>query len=941
MQKIILLVIIALISAPLSAGAADSPKPVGRWIFNADGIKEQTVTDNAGSQNVRITGPIELANQPIAGIVLNGSSGSIQIEQADTTSLPARDITVEAWVSVNSGTTWGGIAGYIQDNGSYEKGWLLGYNQDSFNFSVSTDTKLQYMSGKTKFGQDKWFHVAGTYDGSQLKLYVNGKLENSKTLSGDIAYPPKAFYEIGAYHDDNEHYRMNGMIHEVAVYNSALTEKQIEQKYDSKKKLFPKFSEPTLGPYLQFISSTKAKVLWETKDPSRCILEYGIGKSLDKAIPEKTANRLHEITITGLEPQTVYSWRIKTAANDQVSTSKTYQFDTSFNYTLPDWPNQSPYPDTDKNQKVFSTAERIIKETGITKGYCLVLGIDNGQLAYELAKRTQLRITCVDTDKDRLTQTADYFKKAGVYGTRISVKHLSSPDSLPFTKYFSNLIVSERNCFGNAAEMFRVLSPAGGTAIFPASTPFPPALRGWLDKDKIKYEILHAGTTKWVKITRSKLPGSGQWTHQYGNPDNSSNSFDTVGGASATSDLQVQWIGRPGGDFGADRNPRMPAPLSVNGRLYHQGLNRIIAMDSYNGAILWSMEVPDLLRVNMPRDSGPWCADDDNVYVTMKDKCWCLDGYTGRLVKTYGLPLPDAGREYDWGYIARSGGLLYGSTVKQGSRFVNIWGGGGEGWYDGKNGPTTEKVCSDSLFAQEVTSGKQKWVYTNGAIINSTITIGGGRICFVESRNPKVIDHSTGRIGLGELWSDQFLVALDAQSGKKLWEKSLGVPKGIVVFYMSYGSEKLFITSSASNKYNIVAFDARNGNSLWNAGHNWPSDNHSGHMQHPVVVGNSIYLEPCGYDINDGRRTTDKMGRHEGCATYMAISDALIYRGKGRQIAMWDMNTNKVTAWRSLRPSCWLSTIAADGMLLFPEGGGGCSCANWLQTSLGLVPVDK
>jgi outer membrane protein assembly factor BamB len=385
----------------------------------------------------------------------------------------------------------------------------------------------------------------------------------------------------------------------------------------------------------------------------------------------------------------------------------------------------------------------------------------------------------------------------------------------------------------------------------------------------------------------------------------------------------------------------MPAPLSVNGRLYHQGFNRIIAMDSYNGAILWSLEVPDLLRVNTPRDSGPWCADEDDVYVAVADACWRLDGYTGRRTATYRLPQQDTDIGHDWGYIARHRGVLYGSGVKEGSRYVNIWGGGGEGWYDGRDGPTAEKVCSDYLFAQSVADPKQRWTYANGAIINSTITIGGDRIYFVESRNPKVVGHSTGRIGLDELWSDQFLVALNAQTGKTLWEKSLDVPKGIVVFYMSYGSEKLFITSSASNKYNICAFDARNGNALWEASHNWPSNNHGGHMQHPVVVGNSIYLEPCGYDIADGRRITDKMGRHEGCATYMATSGALIYRGKGRQIAMWDMNTNKVTTWRSLRPSCWLSTIAADGMLLFPEGGGGCSCANWLQTSLGFVAVDK
>jgi len=946
MRTYVLSVVAAFILCPLSVLAADFPEPVGRWVFDSDGIEGQTVKDTAGSLNAKITGALQLTGQPLEGIVLNGANTSILIEPVDAAALPAGDITVEAWVSINSGMTWGGIAGYIQDNGSDEKGWLLGYNQAGFTFSVSTDTTLQYMPSTTKFDPGRWYHVVGTYDGSQLKLYIDGKLENSMALSGNIAYPPKAFYEIAAYHDDNEYYRLNGMIHEVAVYDTALTGEQIKRNYEPKKKLFPQLIKPAVGPYVQFVSQTKAKIFWDTRRRRKCILEYGIGKSLDKTVSVKATGRLHEVLISGIEPQTIYSWRIKTLDDGKAAISKTYQFDTSLNYSLPDWPNRSPYPDTSKGRTYARTAERIIKDTGITKGYCLVLGTDNGQLAYELAKRTDLRITCVDTDKDRLAKAAEYFKKGGVYGSRLSVKQLSAPEKLPFTRYFANLIVSERmvsngKCFGSAAEMFRVLRPAGGAAMLATPASFAPDLKGWLDKDKIEYEIRKGGTGMWARVTRGPLSGTGQWTHQYGSPDNSANSGDTIGGATQTTDLQVQWIGRPGADFGADRNPRMPAPLSVNGRLYHQGFNRIIAMDSYNGAILWSLEVPDLLRVNTPRDSGPWCADEDDVYVAVADACWRLDGYTGRRTATYKLPQQDTDIGHDWGYIARHRGVLYGSGVKEGSRYVNIWGGGGEGWYDGRDGPTAEKVCSDYLLAQSVADPTQRWTYANGVIINSTITIGGDRICFVESRNPKVAGLSTGRIGLDELWSDQFLVALNAQTGKKLWEKSLDVPKGIVVFYMSYGSEKLFITSSASNKYDLLAFDARNGNALWEAGHRWPSNNHGGHMQHPVVVGNSIYLEPCGYDIADGRRITDKMGRHEGCATYMATSGALIYRGKGRQIAMWDMNTNKVTTWRSLRPSCWLSTIAADGMLLFPEGGGGCSCANWLQTSLGFVAVDK
>ena len=109
-------------------------------------------------------------------------------------------------------------------------------------------------------------------------------------------------------------------------------------------------------------------------------------------------------------------------------------------------------------------------------------------------------------------------------------------------------------------------------------------------------------------------------------------------------------------------------------------------------------------------------------------------------------------------------------------------------------------------------------------------------------------------------------------------------------------------------------------------------------MQHPVIVGKVVYLEPYGYDLKTGRQLSGTTGRHEGCATYAAVAGALIYRGQSRRVAMWDIETRKVSSWLNLRPSCWLSIIPAGGMLLAPEGGGGCSCGNWLETSLGFAP---
>ena len=85
----------------------------------------------------------------------------------------------------------------------------------------------------------------------------------------------------------------------------------------------------------------------------------------------------------------------------------------------------------------------------------------------------------------------------------------------------------------------------------------------------------------------------------------------------------------------------------------------------------------------------------------------------------------------------------------------------------------------------------------------------------------------------------------------------------------------------------------------------------------------------------------DQIGRRSGCHTYVGTKDALIYRGAGRQIAMWGQETKKVTAWNRLRPSCWLSVVPAAGMLLVPEGGGGCSCGGWMETSLAFRPRVK
>ncbi len=324
-------------------------------------------------------------------------------------------------------------------------------------------------------------------------------------------------------------------------------------------------------------------------------------------------------------------------------------------------------------------------------------------------------------------------------------------------------------------------------------------------------------------------------------------------------------------------------------------------------------------------------------YIAIRNRAWVLDHATGNRRQTLELPMhPDT---HDWGYIANNATHLFGSTVKRNASYSAFW--SGKMWYEKINPAYTAKVCSDALFAIDKQDRGKAWTYERGVIVNSTICATDDSVAFIESRQPEVAELKTGRIADARLWLNQYLVSLDARTGEVRWERPIDTEDGTVVFYMQRSKDHIVVTSSRDPAYYIYDFDPVDGRQRWKTSHKWPSRDHSGHMQHPVLFDDAYYVEPFGYGIDDGERLDKRMGGRSGCHTYMGVANALIYRGAGRRIAMWDREAGTVTAWDRLRPSCWLSVIAANGLLLAPEGGAGCSCGNWLETSFAFAPKSE
>ena len=928
---------------------SDDDSLLGQWVFQRPNINQVEVKDLQGNQNAQIEGPVSFKQTgPYEAMIFDGKSQRVVVAEKfqDAPERPTKEFTAEAWVSIAEPTSWGSIIGIIQDNGNYERGWILGNKGNRFMVGVvgkEGPGNLNYLEAKESFENDQWYHVAGTYDGASLKLYVNGELSNeTNAQKGEIVYPPNAFFEIAAYHDKDENFLLNGELHEVRLYNRALSREEIQKNLNAK--LFPKATKTTkkqetlaslsLGPECKFTGPSTVNVKWETKTdcPSKLLVNIN-GK--ESEFDSKANGMTHEVSVDGLKRDRIYMATILVEENGQFLRSEPFEIDTFFNYSLEPMPAKASSLVANELQKEL--VKLGLSEIASNRGVAIVVGCQQIELLSELANKSELKVIAIDTDQSKVNEARKRLLDAGIYGWRINVHHVESYETPLITGELANLMICvDQNMLelthSEFVKVLKFLAPENCIAIIgPSLDEFE------LPKEfsYIRHHELTANGKTYRLARRNRISGSSDWSHLYGLPDNSAYCGEKLGGVSSSADLKIQWIGRPGARYQPDRSGRKPSPLAARGRLYLQGLHRLIALDQYNGTILWSLELPRVARFNMPRDCSNWCVDEKQVYIAVDDHCLVIDGATG-VIQEHRPVVKAKTKNWnsDWGFIARTGNWLFGSSVKEGSSFRDFW--GGVGWYDKETGEVTAKICSDNLFAVDLDSNSKRWEYNGGVIINSTVTIDDSRVYFVESRNKAVANLDSRRIDSPELWKSKFLVVLNKNTGEPEWETSLDTVDGTVVFYVAADDQRLICLSSTGKKYHVYCFAKNDGKPIWNQTLTWTANHHGAHMHRPLLHDNKIFIRPYVLNLVDGKVLPIKMPGGHGCGTYAASEKAIFYRAQ--TVTMWGFDTGETSRWPRLRPDCWLSTIPAGGMLLSPEGGGGCSCGSWMETSIGFKP---
>ena len=161
--------------------------------------------------------------------------GSIPTDESVATG--STGVTISAWIRPSRITDqWQTIA---RREDSWRRQLLaIGRTDDTWGLWMGAGIAGRYV----EFGapvtpqllaDGKWHHVAGTFDGTQMNLYVDGKQVGSKAIEGKLNTQSTQPMKIGSYGAESFH----GALNDIRLYRSGLSKIQIRSIADGDRKV--------------------------------------------------------------------------------------------------------------------------------------------------------------------------------------------------------------------------------------------------------------------------------------------------------------------------------------------------------------------------------------------------------------------------------------------------------------------------------------------------------------------------------------------------------------------------------------------------------------------------------------------------------------------------------------------------------------------------------
>jgi len=197
---------------------------IGLWHFDGDAFD----SSGYGNDGTVIGGESYIGSLMGQAFSFNGSTC---VYVADSSSLDITRATLEAWVKPSvSSQSYARIVFKGTNSPLFEPLYFLAYDSSGKYMRMVvfiSGVAKSAISTTTLTNTLKWYHIAGTYDGDEVKIYIDGTLEGTTSVLGDgdidIGTPA-----LGIGRNPEGSYGYKGLIDEVRIWSSALADTQLD-----------------------------------------------------------------------------------------------------------------------------------------------------------------------------------------------------------------------------------------------------------------------------------------------------------------------------------------------------------------------------------------------------------------------------------------------------------------------------------------------------------------------------------------------------------------------------------------------------------------------------------------------------------------------------------------------------------------------------------------
>jgi len=243
----------------------------------------------------------------------DGSNDRVDVPDAASLDLSS-GMTLEAWVKPTTNASW--RTAILKERGTNDLAYALYSSNGSKPRTENFTTVENTAAGTAALPLNAWSHLASTYDGTNLRFYVNGTLVTTKATSGAMPNTANPL-RIGGNAIWGEYF--SGLIDEVRVYNRALSAGELD--FDMKSAVVgsnppPADTTPPSAPgNLNAVGAIgKVSLSWEASTDAIGVTGYEVYRSASAGFTPSAANRIATPTATSyvdtVAPGTYY-YRVK------------------------------------------------------------------------------------------------------------------------------------------------------------------------------------------------------------------------------------------------------------------------------------------------------------------------------------------------------------------------------------------------------------------------------------------------------------------------------------------------------------------------------------------------------------------------------------------------------------------------------------------------------